>query len=177
MSCLPWDQLTITEPGDVTGKHFRTVSKSTERFFFHLFPLPILSQESSEVGDNFSLLEHFLSGKSFLDLGWVTVMVLATLDLFYKYICSQVMKEMSMFTVALSVLVCGSLSVSRDCSPLGFGLGFSDPTFLGSHSQSQGATVFSLVFFFKHIGFSEFYLSVHFIALVALSDEVWVYVK
>lgn len=33
LSCLPWDQLTITHP-DVAGKHFRILSKSTEWFFF-----------------------------------------------------------------------------------------------------------------------------------------------
>lgn len=51
-------------------------------FPFICFSLPLLqSQDSSEVGDNFSLLEHFLSGKLFLDLGSVTVMVLLTLNL------------------------------------------------------------------------------------------------
>lgn len=48
------------------------------------------------------------------------------------------------------------------------------PCVSGSYSQCRGATGFFFFRFFKLIGCSEFYLSVHFIALEALGEEVWV---
>lgn len=81
-------------------------------------------------------------------------------------------------TVALSVLVCVSLPwFPAYCSLLGFGLGFSDPICFLALIASLRVLLFFSLDFFKHLSFYEFYLSVHFIALVALGEEVWVCVK
>lgn len=51
-----------------------------------------------------SLLEYFLSGKSLLDLGWVTVMVLST---FWISSTKEIMKEKSdRLTVMFCAVVC-----------------------------------------------------------------------
>lgn len=79
-------------------------------------------------------------------------MVLATLDVLFTYLCSQIMKEMlTQFTVALSVLVCGSLS--QFPAFISWDLVLASLISCVSHSQCQGVLS---VCFFKHIHFPKF---------------------
>lgn len=79
-------------------------------------------------------------------------MVLATLDVLFKCLCSQIIKEMlTLFTVALSVLVCGS--PSEFPAFISWDLVLASLILCVSHSQCQGDF---LHIFLKYIRFSKF---------------------